>query len=127
MKLNFETMEATVTDRDQQISVKVPFKSVHAVQTTHGVVEDYRNEWKQMSCQQRRRFKRQMAGAKAMLKWGDEFLNDKQEQFFDGQIENHDFQVEFNTEALIHTLWEHFDNGTTPVIMINPKEFSQAA
>lgn len=127
MKLNFETMEATVTEKDQQISVKVPFKSAHAVWTTHGAVENYRNEWTQMTRQQRRRFKQQMAGVKASLKWADEFLNEKQEQFFDGQIEHHDFQIEFNTEALIHTLWEHFDNGTTPVIMINPTEFSQAA
>ena len=127
MKLNFETMEATITDGDQQIFVKVPFKSVHAVWTTHGEVEDLMNKWKQMSRQERRRFKRQMAGVKAMLKWWDEDLNETQEQFCDGQIEHHDFQVEFNTEALFHTLWEHFVNGTTPVIMINPTEFLQAA
>ena len=124
MKLNFETMEATVTEKDQQISVKVPFKSVHAVQTTHGVVVEMMSWWKEMTRQQRRHYNRQMAGVKASLKWADEYLNEKQTQFGYVETANDNDQLEFNTDALIHTLWVHFVNGTRPAIIVGDEEIA---
>lgn len=124
MKINFETMEVIVTDRDQIIKVIVPFKSVHAVQTTHGVVEEMMNGWEKLNRQQLRRAKRQMAGMNASLKWGDEYLNEKQTQFGYVETANDDDQLEFNTDALIHTLWEHFVNGTRPAIIVGDEEIA---